>query len=124
MIHCCQAIFALVFQAGLCTYSLENFQLCSRSSESFKMFVRNGKSVTGGGGEKNPNRFHVCVVVIKCRPVSGCAVSLFVLHTRRLQYNFPSFSKIFFLVFTNAFRHDRQNNCSDTKYFFMCLHSG
>lgn len=95
MIHCCQAIFALVFQAGPCTYSLENFQHCSRSSESFKMFVRNGKSVTGDGGGKNPNRFHVCVVVIKCRPVSGCAVSLFVFHTRRLQYNFLSFFQDF-----------------------------
>lgn len=126
MIHCCQAIFALVFQAGPCTYSLENFQHCSRSSEFFKMFVRNGKSVTGDGGEekKNPNRFHVCVVVIKCRPVSGCAVSLFVLHTRRLQYNFPSFSKIFFLIFTNAFIHDRQNNCRTQSIFFICLRLG
>lgn len=47
MIHCCQAIFALVFRVGLCTYSLENFQHCSRSLESFKMFVRNGKCVMG-----------------------------------------------------------------------------
>lgn len=43
--------------------------------------------------KKNPNRFHVCVVVIKCRPVSGCSASLYFIQ-EGLQYDFQRYSKI------------------------------
>lgn len=98
MIHCCQAIFAL----GLCTYSLENFPHCSRSLVSFKMFVRNGKSVTEDGAKKkkpqqNPR-------LCSCNQMQPCvAVLHFCLHFMQEGCSTAFWE---FWVFANAFIHD------------------
>lgn len=115
MIHCCQAIFALVFQAGLCTYSLENFQHCSRSLESFKMFVKNGKSVTGDGErekerekEREPQQIPC---LCSCNQMQACVwlCCAFVCTSCREAVVQPSeIFKVLFWVFEKASMHDMQ----------------
>lgn len=129
MIHCCQAIFALCF-AGWPVYIfirefstlLKVFGVFQDVCEKWKVCNRRWRERERGGGVggRSPNRFPVCVVVITCSQVSGCAAPLFALHTGTLSYSFLTLSRFGFeFLQMYSYTTCKKKNCSHTKNIFF-----